>query len=201
MLYNLPMDIPYGYCHCGCGRKTRIATQNDATTGRIVGKPMRFISGHNERKPGVDYEPPPSGTRLCECGCGKRTKLATYTASAFGIIKGQPLRYIHGHARRTHGMCTTPEMKAFIAARNRCKPTNKDHRYYADAGVKFLFNSFDEFYAELGARPSPQHSVDRIDPNGDYEPGNVRWATALEQQHNRRDRVSLAPRRGKSGGN
>jgi regulator of sirC expression with transglutaminase-like and TPR domain len=47
-------------------------------------------------------------------------------------------------------------------------------------------NSFEAFLAYIGPRPSPQHSVDRINVNGHYEPGNVRWATHSEQAKNRR---------------
>ena len=57
----------------------------------------------------------------------------------------------------------------------------------AYANVEFRFLSFDEFFAELGPRPEG-HSVDRIDPLGHYEPGNVRWATVLEQAANRMPR-------------
>ena len=45
--------------------------------------------------------------------------------------------------------------------------------------------------SEIGPRPSPQHSIDRVDPNGNYEPGNIQWATALEQKHNQRRKFRL----------
>lgn len=48
-------NIPYGYCHCGCSTKTNLATRNDKSDGRIKGKPMRFLRGHNPRLSGVAY--------------------------------------------------------------------------------------------------------------------------------------------------
>jgi hypothetical protein len=59
------------------------------------------------------------------------------------------------------------------------------YRYYGGRGIKFLFTSFEQFLAELGPRPSGM-SLDRIENDGNYEPGNVRWATRSEQVQNRR---------------
>jgi hypothetical protein len=72
-------------------------------------------------------------------------------------------------------------------ARQRCNNPNYD-RYagWGGRGIKFLFTSFEAFFAELGPRP-PGTSLDKIDNNGNYEPGNVRWATPHEQQMNRRN--------------
>jgi hypothetical protein len=47
------------------------------------------------------------------------------------------------------------------------------------------WDSYDLFLADVGRKPSPKHSLDRIDVNGNYEPGNVRWATEQQQQRNR----------------
>lgn len=83
-----------------------------------------------------------------------------------------------------------PERHTFSEAQRRCcNPKNKDFDRYGARGIKFRFTSFEQFFAELGPRPSPQHSVDRIDNDGHYEPGNVRWATRSEQQRNRRDSI------------
>src|SRR5688572_2474751 len=44
-------EIPYGYCHCGCGEKTKIATQTDPRFGHVKGEPIRYINGHTSRLP------------------------------------------------------------------------------------------------------------------------------------------------------
>lgn len=81
-------------------------------------------------------------------------------------------------------MYGTVEHTAFVSARCRCKNL-KDSRY-GGRGIKFLFPNFNLWFFCLGPRPSPKHSVDRINNDGHYEPGNVRWATAKEQRQNQR---------------
>lgn len=80
----------------------------------------------------------------------------------------------------------TPERRAFNSARTRCNnPNTAVYSYYGGRGIEFRFTSFDEFFKELGNRPSDSHSLDRIDNDGHYEKGNVRWATKKEQIGNR----------------
>ena len=80
----------------------------------------------------------------------------------------------------------TPEYRAYIDAKSRCNNPNSG-RYYTHGGrgIKFLFNSFDEFFAAVGPRPDGM-TLDRIDNDGHYEAGNLRWATPSQQVSNRR---------------
>jgi hypothetical protein len=92
---------------------------------------------------------------------------------------------------RTHGMRRTVEYKTWIGMRQRCRnPRNKNFRNYGGHGIKVCFKSFEEFYTEVGPKPSPDHSIDRFpDNNGHYEKGNIRWATWSQQNANKRRRT------------
>lgn len=82
-----------------------------------------------------------------------------------------------------------PEYSAWSALVRRCtNPNNPCYRDYGGRGISVCaeWRSYDRFLLDVGKRPSPKHSIDRIDNNGDYEPGNVRWATQSEQNRNTR---------------
>jgi hypothetical protein len=81
----------------------------------------------------------------------------------------------------------SPEFMAYRNAKTRCtNHRNRGWKYYGGRGIQFKFSCFREFWDELGKRPSPNHQLDRIKNDGDYERGNVRWATYREQYSNRR---------------
>jgi hypothetical protein len=89
-----------------------------------------------------------------------------------------------------NGLQSMPEYQAYCSAKTRCTlTTNRDYPAYGGRGIQFKFESFEDFLKELGFRPTPKHSLDRINNDGSYEVGNVRWATAKEQLYNRRPYV------------
>lgn len=95
-----------------------------------------------------------------------------------------------------HGEATkrTPEYQAWTNMKQRC--LNRNGPRFKDWGGRGIrvcdrWLAFENFLADMGRRPSRLHSLDRIDPDGHYEPGNCRWATRREQQRNRRDNETL----------
>ncbi len=93
--------------------------------------------------------------------------------------------------RKTHGMSNTVEYSAWCSMKNRCYyKGNIQYHNYGGRGIKVCprwKNSFKNFFEDMGYKPSPELSVDRIDTNKDYYPENCQWGTVEEQQNNRRD--------------
>ncbi len=90
---------------------------------------------------------------------------------------------------RKHGLSVSPEYTCWQHIKERCLvPTSQSYRHYGGRGVTVcaLWLKFENFLADVGVRPSPEHSIERLDNNGNYEPGNVVWATQAAQTRNQR---------------
>ena len=139
------------------------------------------------------------GRWKCRCDCGNEIILRTgYLQSgdtkSCGCYRKEitTLRsYKHGHSRKH---AETRTYKAWQRMFQRCtNPNNPDYKYYGGRGIKISelwINSFENFLIDMGECPKGL-SLDRIDNNGNYEPGNCRWSTWMNQQNNRRSNIRI----------
>lgn len=101
-----------------------------------------------------------------------------------------------GRRRERHGQHRSKEYAAWALMKSRCSnPKNPAYPYYGGRGIRVCdrwIGSFAAFREDVGPAPSLEHSIDRLDVNGGYEPGNVRWATKAEQSQNTRYNHNVA---------
>lgn len=133
---------------------------------------------------------------LCRCDCGKTTRAVGWLLRKRGRVScGCTHSARTGDRFRKHGLHNTPEYLVWCAAKARClNPQNKDYKHYGGRGITMCpswLKSFSAFIKHIGRRPSNKHTLDRIDVNGHYEPGNVRWITRREQMQNTRVTIHL----------
>lgn len=132
---------------------------------------------------------------VCECDCGVIKAVCYYGIAAgkiksCGCLNAEKIK----QSAKTHGLSSTHEYNCWRAMVERCnKPQNSCYSYYGGRGIKVHADwvgrgGFERWLNHIGQSPTEKHTQDRIDVNGNYEPGNVRWATRKEQSSNQRER-------------
>lgn len=126
---------------------------------------------------------------ICECSCGKTCsvsggQLSGGKTKSCGCYK---LDKITKHGQTVNRL-QAPEYRSYHHMIQRCTNPNNDRwEKYGGRGIKVCdrwIESFQNFVFDVGPSPGPGYSIGRIDNDGDYEPGNCRWETPLQQQRN-----------------
>lgn len=131
---------------------------------------------------------------VCECDCGgtvvtSTTHLRSGNTRSCGCILNELIKSRSLSRRRN-----SPEYQVWMSMRSRCN--NAKHRSYAvygGRGIKVCkrWDDFDLFLKDMGPRPSLEHSIDRINNDGNYEPANCKWSTKKEQNRNSSNNLIL----------
>lgn len=133
------------------------------------------------------------GRWTCRCECGvSRSVRATDLKNGRSRMCRQCSAEV---SNKSHGMRSTSEYNTWMHMIQRChNSNNKDYRHYGGRGIQVCDlwrESFEAFFLSIGPKPSPEYTIERLDTDGNYEPGNVKWATRQEQVLNQRSNVKI----------
>jgi hypothetical protein len=133
---------------------------------------------------------------VCQCDCGKTcVKTGNNIRSGHTLSCGCHLSKATVKRNTKHGLSKSTEYRTWKRMRERCLNKNRpDYHLYGGRGITVCEawrDSFEQFFRDMGYRPSPHHSIDRIDNSKGYSPDNCRWATKSEQASNKRNTVLI----------
>jgi hypothetical protein len=186
-------------CHCDCGRKhttasTHLLNGNTTTCGcrsrikDITGQRFGQLFAIKQTKSDKHN----NARWLCKCDCGRKTAVV-----GRNLRKGFTKSCGSGVHRKQHGYAYHPLYQTWNLMRDRCNnKKSKNYDNYGGRGIQVYehWNAVTRFItnviAEIGNRPHG-HTFDRIDNDGNYEPGNIKWSTPKEQANNRRKYTRL----------
>ncbi len=131
----------------------------------------------------------------CRCQCGavrniKSSKLRAGESKSCGCYS----RDMTSQRNKVHGLSRGPDKKktseytSWDSMKARCNnPKHRAYKYYGGRGIVICkrWKDYENFYKDMGSKPTPKHQIDRIDNDGNYDPSNCRWVTRLENMQNR----------------
>src|SRR3990172_263906 len=152
----------------------------------IVGKKFGMLKVMQRLKDRITGAKNVRAQILVQCDCGLRKQMTRY----YILRKPNPVTHCGCQKRQVTSYKYNPEYKVWAQMKARCY--NEAHRSYKDYGGRGIrvcvewLDSFEAFFRDMSTRPSPEYTLDRRDPNGNYEKNNCRWATPTEQAGNKR---------------